>query len=77
MASRGDWLFFQAVSAMEWIAWKASAPVSDRKQPDIFCFILSFRIPRSEALLSDGIAGIFEKVEDIIPALLSDRVSVR
>ena len=33
---------------MECSAWKASAPVSDRKQPDIFCLTLSLRIPRSE-----------------------------
>lgn len=63
MASRGDCPFFHAVSAMEWRAWKASAPVSERKQPDIFCLTLSFRIPRSEPLLSDGIAGFSRKLK--------------
>lgn len=60
MASRGDCPFFQAVSAMEWIAWKASAPVSDRKHPDICCFTFNFRVPLSEAcylMVSPGSQG--------------------
>jgi|GEM_PF-6756429 len=31
--------------------------MSDLKMPDTFCFIFSFRIPLSLALLSGGIAG--------------------
>ena len=52
-----DWPFFHAVSAMECMEKKASAPMSDLKVPDTFCFIFSFRIPLSLALLSGGIAG--------------------
>ena len=63
ITSRGDCPFFHAVSAMEWIAWKASALVSERKQPEIFCLTLSLRIPRSEALLSDGISGFSRKLK--------------
>ena len=63
MASKGDWPFFQAVSVIECMAWKASAPVSDLNVPDIFCLIFSFWIPLSEALLSGGIAGSSRKLK--------------
>ncbi len=55
-------VFFHAVSAMECIEKKASAPLSDLKVPDTFCFIFSFRIPLSLALLSGGIAGWSKKL---------------
>ena len=45
-----DWPFFHAVSAMECMEKKASAPLSDLKVPDTFCFIFSFRIPLSARL---------------------------
>lgn len=63
MASNGDCPFFHAVSAMECRAWNASASESERKYPDIFCLTLSFRIPRSEPLLSDGMAGFSRKLK--------------
>lgn len=47
---------------MECIAKKASAPLSDLNVPEIFCFILSFRMPLSLALLSDGILGFSKKL---------------
>jgi len=42
--------FFIAVSAMECSLAKSSAPLSVRKQPLTFCFILIFLTPRSLAL---------------------------
>jgi hypothetical protein len=42
---------------------KASAPNSDRNVPEFFNLILSFLIPRSEALLSEGIAGSCKKLK--------------
>ena len=62
MALSCDCLFFHAESAMECIAKKASAPLSDLNVPEIFCFILSFRMPLSLALLSDGILGFSKKL---------------
>ena len=50
MAFSCDWLFFHAVSAMECMAKKASAPTSDLNVPDIFCLTFSFLIPLSLAL---------------------------
>ena len=47
MALSCDWLFFQAVSAMECIAKKTSALKSDLKVPDIFCLTFSFLPPLS------------------------------
>ena len=44
--------FFIAVSAMECNLAKSSAPLSVRKQPLTFCFILIFLTPRSLALFS-------------------------
>ena len=41
----------------------AFAPRSDRKHPELFSLIFSFRMPRSEALLSGGIAGFFKKLK--------------
>lgn len=72
MASGGDGPFFHAVSAMEWRAWKASA----REKPDIFCLTLSLRIPRSEPLLSDGMAGFSGKLK-MWPGILLFPVSSR
>ncbi len=63
MARSCDCLFFHAVSAIECMAKKASAPLSALNVPDIFCFILSFRIPLSLALLSGGIMGFSKKLK--------------
>ena len=46
-----DGSFFHTVSAIECIAKKASAPLSALNVPDIFCFIFSFLIPLSLAIV--------------------------
>jgi hypothetical protein len=63
MALSCDWLFFHAVSAMECMAKKASAPESDLKVPDIFCLTFSFLTPLSLLLLSEGIIGSSKKLK--------------
>lgn len=60
MASNGVLLCFFAVSTIECISRKASPPSSERNVHEFYSLILSFLIPRSLALLSDGIAG-FER----------------
>lgn len=42
---------------------KASAPRSERKQPEFLSLIFNFLIPRSEELLSGGIAGSRRKLK--------------
>lgn len=68
MALYGELPCFFVVSTIECRSMKASAPWSDRKHPEFFNLIFNFRIPRSEALLSGGIAGSRKKIEDIVPA---------
>ena len=58
-----DWLFFHAVSAMECMAKKASAPTSDLKVPDIFCLTFNYLIPLSLLLLSEGISESSRKLK--------------
>ena len=55
------WLI-NAVSEMECIAKKASAPPSDVNVPEIFYLIFSFLITLSLALLSDGILRFFRNL---------------
>ena len=50
MALNLEFPFFIAVSVMECNLAKSSAPLSVRKQPLTFCFILIFLTPRSLAL---------------------------
>ena len=48
---------FKTVSVNERRIEKSADPSGDRNFHDIFCFILMFRIDRSEALLSGGTSG--------------------
>ena len=63
IASNAVWPCFFVVSTIECIAKKASAPKSDLKVPEFFSFIFSFLMPRSLALLSEGIKGSSKKVK--------------
>ena len=63
IASNGVCLCSFAVSMMECRSKKASAPNSDRKVPEFFNFIFNFLMPRSLALLSEGIRGSSRKLK--------------
>ena len=63
IASNAVWPCFFVVSTIECKAKKASAPKSDLKVPEFFSFIFSFLMPRSLALLSEGIKGSSKKVK--------------
>ena len=66
MASNLELPFFFAVSTMEWIFAKISAPSSVLKHPLTFCFILTFLMHRSLALLSYGTEKSSRKGEDVV-----------
>lgn len=63
IASNGVCLCFFAVSIMECRSKKASAPKSDLKVPEFFNLIFNFLMPRSLALLSEGIKGSSRKLK--------------
>jgi len=47
---------------------KSSAPVSERKQPEAFCWSLGMRRSRSAWLLSKG-TQVGEEAQDLVAAL--------
>jgi hypothetical protein len=56
-------LCFLQVSTIDNKERNASAPSSERKVPEFFILILTFLIPLSLALLSDGIWGFSRKLK--------------